>query len=65
MEEAAEADDDLRPFFYGCSLLAGDPLPTLLDLSFVGHLTPLNWGSLPGRRQPRGFGDHEGGPEHT
>src|SRR5919112_85302 len=31
----------------------------LLDLSFVGHLTPLDRGSQPGRRQSRGFGDQE------
>jgi len=65
MEEDAESDDDGRPFFCDYSLLVGDPLPTLLDLSFVGHLTPLDRGSPPGRRQSRGFGDQERGPEHT
>ena len=66
MEEDAESDDDGRPFFCGYSLLVGDPLPTLLDLSFIGHLIPPWTGALSQSDGNLGaLKTKKRGPEHT
>jgi hypothetical protein len=66
MEEDAESDDDGRPFFCDYSLLVGDPIPTLLDLSPSWGILPPWTGVLsPGDDNLGALETNKRGPEHT